>query len=138
MATNGKASLTLLPSFFKLFGRLGPLSYQTSLNFVLIFLQEELEKVVAETLPFLLFQTYTFDESSVKSRISHAVRHALEVLIRFVPASLCSSLMDVILPRCFCKRVTCMTSFFPFCFWQASILRVDIFDKYTPAICGLV
>ncbi|KAG0614822.1 hypothetical protein M758_6G206100 [Ceratodon purpureus] len=40
--------------------------------------KEELEKVVAETLPFLQFQTYTFDESSVKSRISHAVRHALE------------------------------------------------------------
>ncbi|KAG0627051.1 hypothetical protein M758_2G170500 [Ceratodon purpureus] len=40
--------------------------------------KEELEKVLAETLPFLQFQTYTFDESSVKSRISHAVRHALE------------------------------------------------------------
>ncbi|XP_024399370.1 probable galacturonosyltransferase-like 3 [Physcomitrium patens] len=40
--------------------------------------KEKLEKVVAETLPFLQFQTYPFDESLVKSRISYAVRHALE------------------------------------------------------------
>jgi hypothetical protein len=40
--------------------------------------KEELENMVAESLPFLHFQTYSFNEESVKSLITHAVRHALE------------------------------------------------------------
>lgn len=40
--------------------------------------KEELENMVAEALPFLHFQTYSFNEESVKSLITHAVRHALE------------------------------------------------------------
>jgi hypothetical protein len=44
-----------------------------------VVVQEELENMVAEALPFLHFQTYSFNEESVKSLITHAVRHALEV-----------------------------------------------------------
>jgi hypothetical protein len=89
--------------------------------------------VLAETLPFLQFQTYTFDESSVKSRISHAVRHALEVSIRLCLAF--SALRYIF--RCFVRVICIAEGFFPLLRKLLTSYKWSCYKKFVHAIDGL-